>query len=140
MKSFKQYLIPSVISSIFISAFVLIDGIFIGTKLGDVGLAAINFAWPITAFIQALGIAIGMSGGILISRLNAQNEEDKANSIKSLTLIILCITSILFGLLIYIFRYPLLKLFNVEGITLEMTIKYLKIILKDQIICLLYIK
>ena len=137
MKSFKQYLIPSVISSIFISAFVLIDGIFIGTKLGDVGLAAINFAWPITAFIQALGIAIGMSGGILISRLNAQNEEDKANSIKSLTLIILCITSILFGLLIYIFRYPLLKLFNVEGITLEMTIKYLKIILCGAIIQIL---
>ncbi len=129
MKSFYKYLIPSVISSIFISAFVLIDGIFIGTKLKDIGLAAINIAWPITALIQAFGIAIGMSGGIYITRLNALKETEKASKIKALTLLIITVTAIVLGLILYLLRYPLLTIFGASGETLSLAVKYLNVIL-----------
>lgn len=129
MKSFYKYLIPSVISSIFISAFVLIDGIFIGTKLKDIGLAAINIAWPITALIQAFGIAIGMSGGIYITRLNALKEKEKASKIKALTLLIITVTAIVLGLILYLLRYPLLTIFGASGETLSLAVKYLNVIL-----------
>lgn len=65
-KSFIRYLIPSVIASLFLSTYCLIDGIFIGQKIGDLGLSAINIAWPITSFLQSIGIGLGLSAGIYI--------------------------------------------------------------------------
>lgn len=52
MKKFSSYLIPSVVASVLISMYAIIDGIFIGQAVGDIGLAAINVAWPITAILQ----------------------------------------------------------------------------------------
>ena len=93
MKSFTKYLIPSLITSLLSSAFVLVDGMFIGQAIGDVGLAANNVAWPITALLQSIALAIGLSSGIYISTLIRQNEENKAQSVKLTTIIILLMFS-----------------------------------------------
>ena len=39
----------------------------VGNYLNETGLAAINVAYPITAFILATGTALGMGGSIFIS-------------------------------------------------------------------------
>ena len=82
IKSYKSYLIPSLIATVFLSTYVILDGFFIGLKLSDLGLSAINIGWPVIAIIHTLGIALGISAGIYISRHNALNEYDKANKAK----------------------------------------------------------
>ena len=69
MKKFASYLIPSLIASVLMSMYAIVDGIFIGQKIGDAGLAAINITWPITSFLQSIGTAMGLSGGIVIQNL-----------------------------------------------------------------------
>ena len=39
--------------------YAIVDGFFVGNKIGDFGLAAINMASPLTALIQAIGSGIG---------------------------------------------------------------------------------
>ncbi len=39
--------------------YTIVDGFFIGNSIGDLGLSAVNIAYPIVAVIQALGT--GMS-------------------------------------------------------------------------------
>lgn len=129
MKSFYRYLIPSVIASVFMSTYAIIDGMFIGQKIGDIGLSAINIAWPITSFLQCLGAAIGLSGGIYISRLIALNKHKDASKLKLTTILIIFTLSIILGLTIYFLAKPLLSLFGAEGITLEYGYRYLKVIL-----------
>lgn len=129
MKSFSKYLIPSLITSLLASAFVLVDGMFIGQAIGDVGLSAINVAWPITAFIQSIALAIGLSSGIYISTLNGRGEEDKAKKVKLTTVIIVIASSFIIGGLLLLLANPLLKLFGAEGQCLEYGNRYIKIIL-----------
>ena len=38
----------------------IVDGFFLGNELGDQALAAINVAYPLTAFLQAVGTGVGM--------------------------------------------------------------------------------
>ncbi|MBQ9124953.1 MAG: MATE family efflux transporter [Acholeplasmatales bacterium] len=128
-KSFIRYLIPSVIASLFLSTYCLIDGIFIGQKIGDLGLSAINLAWPITSFLQSIGIGLGLSAGIYISRLYGKKEEEKANKVKLTAIIIITITALLLSLIFFIFSKDLLKLFGAKNDTLEYAYDYLKIIL-----------
>ena len=40
------------------------DGYFVGNRLGDLGLAAINLAYPVAAFFSAVGTGIGLAGAI----------------------------------------------------------------------------
>ena len=57
-KEFNKFVIPSIISAIFISIYTILDGIFIGRKVGETALAGINYAFPIAAFIQSVGFGL----------------------------------------------------------------------------------
>ena len=129
MKTFREYIISSLIASIFMSCYAIIDGIFIGYRLNDLGLAAINLAWPITAFIQGVGFAIGISSGIYISRLKGLGEEIRIKKIKNAILIYLFIASIILGNIFFLFKRPILNIFQAKGDTLIAADKYITIIL-----------
>ncbi len=62
-KTFFSYVIPSVLVSALSGVYTIVDGLFIGRSLGDIGLAAIALGFPIAAFIQAMGTGIGLAGG-----------------------------------------------------------------------------
>ena len=66
-RQFFRYALPSMLSQLLNSCFIIVDGFFIGRNLGDIGLAAINVAWPITAFIQAVSLGLGLGGAVRLS-------------------------------------------------------------------------
>ena len=61
-KIFYQAVIPSMLAFALSGIYSVADGFFVGNSLGDNALAAINIAYPLTAFIQAVGTGIGMGG------------------------------------------------------------------------------
>ena len=75
---FFQYVIPSVLSFALSGVYAIVDGFFVGNSIGDVGLSAINIAYPITAVLQATGTGIGMGGAVKYSILKAEGKEKKA--------------------------------------------------------------
>ena len=54
-KIFYQAVIPSMLAFALSGIYSVADGFFVGNSLGDNALAAINIAYPLTAFIQAVG-------------------------------------------------------------------------------------
>ena len=117
IKKVLKYCLPTMFSFMLVSLYSVIDGIFIGNNVGDHGLAAINIAWPIVAFITALGVGIGMGGSVLISYERKNNKQDINTHIlnvciTSLIMIAIIISSIL------IFLYPtILKILGANGDT-----------------------
>ena len=78
---------------------ILIDTIFVGNWIGSIAIAAINVVLPVSFFIAALGIAIGIGGSSIISRALGSGNNEKAlktfgNQI-SLTLILTSLLAIL---------------------------------------------
>ena len=61
-REFFKFVIPSMIAFSFSGIYSIVDGWFVGNYLNETGLAAINVAYPITAFILATGTALGMGG------------------------------------------------------------------------------
>ena len=61
---FFRFVLPSVMAFALSGIYTVVDGFFVGNSLGDIGLAAINLAYPVAAFIQAVGTGIGLSGAI----------------------------------------------------------------------------
>ena len=68
--------VPASIGILVMSLNVLVDSIFVGNWIGSIAIAAINVVLPVSFFIAALGMAIGIGGSSIISRaLGAQNKE-----------------------------------------------------------------
>lgn len=93
--------IPASIGILVMSLNILIDTIFVGNWIGSTAIAAINVVLPVSFFIAALGMAIGIGGSSIISRALGADNKNKAlktfgNQI-TLTLV-LTITMVIFGL------------------------------------------
>ena len=63
-----QQAIPASIGILVMSLNILIDTIFVGQWIGSEAIAAINVVLPVSFFIAALGMSIGVGGASIISR------------------------------------------------------------------------
>ncbi|MFC4095941.1 MATE family efflux transporter [Euzebyella saccharophila] len=70
--------VPASIGILVMSLNVLVDSIFVGNWIGAIAIAAINVVLPVSFFIGALGMAIGIGGSSIISRALGSNNYQKA--------------------------------------------------------------
>lgn len=89
-----QQAVPASIGILVMSLNILVDTIFVGNWIGSIAIAAINVVLPVSFFIAALGMAIGIGGSSIISRALGSGQKEKAlktfgNQI-TLTLLVTC--------------------------------------------------
>lgn len=93
--------IPASIGILVMSLNVLVDSIFVGNWIGPLAIAAISVVLPVTFFVAALGMAIGVGGGSIISRALGTGDLEKAKYVfgNQITLaVVVTISMVLFGL------------------------------------------
>ena len=110
-----QQAVPASIGILVMSLNILIDTIFVGQWIGSNAIAAINVVLPVSFFIAALGMSIGVGGASIISRalgegMRSKAERTFANQI-TLTLL-LTVFVVVFGLL---YVNEILPLFGGKG-------------------------
>ena len=73
----KQAL-PASVGILVMSLNILVDTIFVGNWIGTTAIAAINIVLPVSFFIAALGMAIGVGGSSVLSRALGAGNSEKA--------------------------------------------------------------
>ena len=121
--------VPAAIGILVMSLNILIDTIFVGHWIGSEAIAAINVVLPVSFFIAALGMSIGVGGSSIISRALGSKSKSKAlktfgNQI-TLTLT-LTLTFIAFGLF---FIDEIIPVFGGKGNIYEPSKIYYRIVL-----------
>ena len=121
--------VPASIGILVMSLNILIDTIFVGHWIGSQAIAAINVVLPVSFFIAALGMSIGVGGASIISR--ALGASNKSKALKTfgnqITLTLgLTLTFIFFGL---IFIEDIIPLFGGKGTIYTPAIIYYRIVL-----------
>lgn len=93
--------VPASIGILVMSLNILVDTIFVGRWIGSTAIAAINVVLPVSFFIAALGMSIGVGGSSIISRALGANNKLKALKVfgNQLTLtLLLTISFVIVGL------------------------------------------
>jgi putative MATE family efflux protein len=70
--------VPASIGILVMSLNILVDTIFVGQWIGSTAIAAINVVLPVSFFIAAVGMSIGVGGSSIISRALGANQKEKA--------------------------------------------------------------
>lgn len=69
---FTKYAIPQMIGLLLNSVYLIVDGIFIGNRLGREAMAAAAVAVPFIEFLIAISLAVATGAGVLISNWYGQ--------------------------------------------------------------------
>ena len=127
-KQFYKYVIPSVLAFALSGVYAIVDGFFIGNSVGDIGLAAINIAYPITALIQSIGTGIGIGGSVELSVNIGKNDVKAQKSYFTATIFMLILASIICTAILHFASPTLLTAFGAEGELHTSAMAYLSII------------
>ncbi len=127
-RKYLKFVIPSVLSMALAGVYSIVDGFFVGHSVGDLGLSTINIAYPVEAFVQALGTGIGMGGAVHYMIFHASKNEKQARSHVECMSWMLLLTSVLSTVLLTIFMRPLLSLLGARGDMIPMGESYLRVI------------
>ena len=102
-KLFVKLAIPSLISMLFSSIYMICDGIFVGKIIGSKGLAAINLVFPIIMIVFAVSDMIASGASVKIGIKLGEKNEKEASNIFTIAVLLSLIINIIFMIISLIF-------------------------------------
>lgn len=128
-RKFCKYALPQMLGLLFNSVYFIVDGVFIGNRLGRDAMAAAGVAVPMLELMIALSMAITAGSGVLVSVALSQKRSAEANCGMMHALLTAGVLGLLMAILGNLFIDPLaIALGSTEGIHGEVC-AYLSIIL-----------
>lgn len=116
VKTFFSYSIPCIISMFLTSFITIVDGLFVGRKLGPDGLAAINLTLPVLYILLALTVLSGVGGITLASQSLGEKNNSQANHYFTFTLVINGVIILLCSLMLLFFLKPIIRMLHAQGV------------------------
>ncbi len=124
-----QQAVPASIGILVMSLNILVDSIFVGNWIGPLAIAAVNVVMPISFFIAAIGMAIGIGGSSVLSRALGNNNPKKALLVfGNQTALTLLITAVFAFLGLY-FTDTLVDSFGGKGAIFDLAKEYYIVVL-----------
>jgi len=123
-----KFALPAILSNLVGSLYNIADQIFVGQKLGTVGNAATNIAFPLVLLMVMVYVTIGSGASSKFSLFQGAGENDSAGKAVGNSLMALTISGIVLMVVTLIFLHPLMVLFGAKGETLELATAYTRII------------
>ncbi len=94
---FFYYFIPSLCAMLALSTYSTIDGIFVGKKIGENGLAAIGISWPVFPAFIAFELLFGFGGAAIVSYFLGKDKAHRARLVFSSIFYFVAISSVIIG-------------------------------------------
>ena len=95
--------VPAVIANLVNAVYNIVDQIFIGNKIGYLGNAATNVAFPLTTICMAIGLMVGLGSAVGFNLNLGKKETEKAKGIAGTAFTSLLLCGILICILVRFF-------------------------------------
>ncbi|MBE6643715.1 MAG: MATE family efflux transporter [Ruminococcaceae bacterium] len=118
--------LPGMISMFTMSIYSIVEGAFIGQVLGEGAFAAVNIAFPLVMINFSLADLIGVGASAPISIALGKGDHKTANNIFSCSVVMIFISSIIMGSIMFFAAEPLARLMGANDVLLETSVKYLR--------------
>jgi putative MATE family efflux protein len=124
-----MFSIPATLGTMVNATYNLIDRIFVGRYVGELGLAATTVSFPVMMIMMAFGMMIGFGSNTLISIRLGEKEYDQAERVVGQALLLFLILAVFFVFFGLLFLEPLLGVFGASDEVMPYGKQYLSIII-----------
>lgn len=126
-KLYVMVAIPGAISMVASSLWGLFDGIFVGQLVGETAFAALNLAFPFVMINFSLSDMIGVGSSVPISIALGRKEEKEAGNFFTCACILVVLTGLLMGAVIYAIAPWLMSLLGAQGELKDLAVRYIRV-------------
>lgn len=111
-KLLQKFAIPSIVAMLVGALYNIVDQFFIGQKIGELGNAATNVAFPLTTICTALALLFGIGGAAAFNLTMGEGDNKKAAHYVGNAISMLFILGMVFAIFTQLFLTPLLRFFG----------------------------
>lgn len=115
IRTFFNYAIPCTIGMFLTSFIIIVDGMFIGNKIGTIGLAAINLTFPVLYLLLGITIMIGLGGMTLAVHNLGEKNIELARQRFSFTFILNAVIILIILFILRLFLNNIVQWLNAKG-------------------------
>ena len=101
LKNVLKFAIPTIIMTVFMSFYTMVDGLFVANLIGTDALSAINLTAPVISIVTAVSTMLATGGSAVIMKKVGEKKTREAN--EDFTFLI--IVNIIVGLMMSCFGY-----------------------------------
>ena len=101
LKHVLKFAVPTIVMSVFMSFYTMVDGLFVANLIGTDALSAVNLTAPVIALVTAVSTMLATGGSAVIMRKVGEEKYQEAN--QDFTFLIL--VNVLAGLAMTVFGY-----------------------------------
>lgn len=124
-----RFSLPAILGMLVSATYNIVDRIFIGQTIGEIGITAATLSFPAMMIINGLGMMIGVGSSTLISIKLGEKKAEDAEKIIGQAFLLFFIMSLVMGALGLLFLEPMLYLFGATETALPYAKEYLRIII-----------
>jgi MATE family, multidrug efflux pump len=121
--------VPASIGILVMSLNMIVDTIFVGRWLGPLAISAITVVIPVTFFIGAIGLAVGIGGSSVLSRALGAGDNEKALRVFGNQTTLTFFTAGILAALGLIFQDHLIEFFGADDSFKDLALTYYRIVL-----------
>lgn len=125
---FLRYAVPQMLGLLFNSVYLIVDGIFIGNRLGRDAMAAAAIAVPFIEVMIAISLAVSSGAGAVLSGCLGRGEREQAIKTCNTAIRILGIIGLLIMLLGNLFIHPIAEMLGATPDIHTKAVSYLRYI------------
>lgn len=123
----KKFAIPSIVAMLVSSFYNIVDQIFIGHSIGELGNAATNVAFPLTTICTAIALLLGIGAASAFNLSMGRGEKEKALYFIGNSAVLLFGFGVIFSVITLIFLEPLMYFFGAPDNVLGYAMEYVRI-------------
>ena len=127
LKLFFIASVPGAVSMLASALYQTLDGVFVGQFVGSTAFAALNLAMPFVIINFSLADLIGVGSAVPISVSLGKKHFEHANNIFSCACLMIFVTGVLIGGIMFTAAPLLISLMGAEGLFADFAVQYLRV-------------
>lgn len=125
LKMLIKFALPTILSTVFMSIYTSVDGMFVARLVSTDALSAVNIVMPLVFIASGIGTMFGSGGNALIAAKLGEGKNQEAREDFSLLLLISFIVSLFIVVFCFIFLKPLLVMLGANQKLMDYCVTYM---------------
>lgn len=125
LKMLIKFALPTILSTVFMSIYTSVDGMFVARLVSTDALSAVNIVMPLVFIASGIGTMFGSGGNALIAAKLGEGKNQEAREDFSLLLVISFIVSLFIVVFCFIFLKPLLVMLGTNQKLMDYCVSYM---------------
>jgi len=120
-----KFAAPTILSTVIMSAFGMIDGVFAARLIAPEALAAVGIVWPFLAFVMAVAFMLSIGGSALVGKLIGEGKQAEGRSVFTMLTLVTIGASVVLSVFGALFPETLLNILGVNEFLRPLALTYL---------------